>query len=179
MGIICIVSKYKLVYFCISSLYSCLKMHFGLIGRPAVGTACLIVVLVGINYVQAVVSSANSMIIDTHWDRFRIQDVCSNENRNLRLYLDFGDHGWVHGSTVDESNALTTPVCVFCSLQLFGTASMYTKLPIIQEPMRFQHRKPRRNTVTTSSVMSSCTLELVTCPSCRFKVVARFDERSI
>lgn len=37
------------------------------------------------------------MIVDTQLDRFRIRDICGAANRNLRLYLDYGDSGWVTG----------------------------------------------------------------------------------
>lgn len=42
-------------------------------------------------------AAATPMIVDTQLDRFRIRDICGAANRNLRLYLDYGDGGWVTG----------------------------------------------------------------------------------
>lgn len=41
--------------------------------------------------------AANTLLIDAQLERFRIRDICSANNRNLRLYLDYADSGWVSG----------------------------------------------------------------------------------
>lgn len=70
------------------------------------GAFCLIHLLLAWIGVSA---STNNIVVDTHWDRFRIQDVCSNENRNLRLYLDYNDRGWVRGYPAEAEVADSLP----------------------------------------------------------------------
>lgn len=105
-------------------------MHLELVVRSSSTVYFILLLVELVNHIDAVQTTANSLMIDTHWDRFRIQDVCSNENRNLRLYLDFGDRGWVRGYTMDESNASkvsTTPVFIFTYTH-YGFASIIHSL---------------------------------------------------
>lgn len=93
----------------------------------AMGTLSCILILTWINHIIAADTSGN-MIIETHWDRFSIKDVCSTENRNLRLYLDYGDNGWVRGYPMDDSftsDVTTTPVCCCCSFVLWTALNEY------------------------------------------------------
>lgn len=41
--------------------------------------------------------AVDAMLIDTQLERLRIHDICNTNTRNIRLYLDHGDSGWVSG----------------------------------------------------------------------------------
>lgn len=44
-----------------------------------------------------------SMLIDMQLERFRLRDICNAQtNRNLRLYMDYGDTGFVRGIARDR-----------------------------------------------------------------------------
>lgn len=89
-------------------------MNRYLMVRAVTTASAIVMLLAGLTLVEVVdATSAKSIIIDAHWDRFQIRNLCSNDNRNVRLYLDFGDNGWVSGHTQDETNKsylTSTPV---------------------------------------------------------------------